>query len=303
MAKFSSRLSFRQTAERQTINILKQISKGHIGTNRNYFDSIVKLAEYAQEHLSCSLKNLTQDQIAQYLNERCKTLSRSSVQKDLLAFQAMLRHAKVADPLPIDKLLLPGTKSELEDKKNSRFYTKKQIQIICQHQSQKFSLSTQIASSSGLRAHELLTLQRIDERGADKRDKYKEAQELKFTGLNGSKYTVKGKGGLIREVIIPKHLSIQLEEYRLNQDKLIIDRGIYYHSRYDIPGGQRWSNSFTKASLRSLGWTTGAHGVRHSYAQERMKELQKKIDYKTSLAIVSQELGHFRPDITLVYLR
>ncbi|MDF5425801.1 site-specific integrase, partial [Vibrio parahaemolyticus] len=50
-------------------------------------------------------------------------------------------------------------------------------------------------------------------------------------------------------------------------------------------------------------WSTGAHGLRHSYAQERMSELQKNMTYEKALEVVSQEMGHFRPDITEVYLR
>ncbi|MFT7318300.1 MAG: hypothetical protein ACI8WF_002750, partial [Pseudoalteromonas distincta] len=43
---------------------------------------------------------------------------------------------------------------------------------------------------------------------------------------------------------------------------------------------------------------------RHSYAQERMIELNALgFKYKTALETVSQEMGHFRPEITEVYLR
>lgn len=73
---------------------------------------------------------------------------------------------------------------------------------------------------------------------------------------------------------------------------------------YDISGGKKWSNSFSAASKRALGWTHGAHGLRHTYAQDRMNELQKiGFNYLETLGIVSQELGHFRPDITEIYLR
>ena len=71
-----------------------------------------------------------------------------------------------------------------------------------------------------------------------------------------------------------------------------------------ISGGKNWSNSFSAASKRVLGWSFGAHGVRHSYAQNRMDELQQRgFLYPVALEIVSQALGHFRPDITEVYLR
>ena len=57
------------------------------------------------------------------------------------------------------------------------------------------------------------------------------------------------------------------------------------------------------ASERVLGWSTGAHGLRHSYAQERMAELQASLSRDAALTTVSQEMGHFRPEITETYLR
>ena len=116
-------------------------------------------------------------------------------------------------------------------------------------------------------------------------------------------YTVIGKGGLIREVLIPKELSNQLEQLR-QQSIIIKDRNIHYQQHYNIGGGKDWSNSFSAASKRTLGWSHGAHGLRHSFAQQRMSELQQQgFLYQDALGIVSQLLGHFRPDITEVYLR
>ena len=45
------------------------------------------------------------------------------------------------------------------------------------------------------------------------------------------------------------------------------------------------------------------HGARHAYAQERMAELQRMLFCADALETVSQELGHFRPEITETYLR
>ena len=306
MAKFGANNNTREAAETQAKNILKQISDKHVGTDRNNFDSLVQLAEYANNHLNCALKDITQEQAIQFIVDRCANHAQKTINKDIAAFQSMFRNANVSSPLSKKEHLIKDKetiKSDLAANNSSRRYTQRQIEIASQHQTDKFSLSTQIAASSGLRAHELLTLQRIDERSVSERDKYLEARELKFKGMAGVKYTVKGKGGLIREVIIPALLAERLEEHRLEKTLSIIDREIKYDTKYDIPGGQRWSNSFTKAAKRSLGWTNGAHGLRHTYTQERMSELQKTERYETALAVVSQELGHFRPDITLVYLR
>ena len=47
------------------------------------------------------------------------------------------------------------------------------------------------------------------------------------------------------------------------------------------------------------------YGVRHGYAQERMRELQvgQLLTRDKALETVSQEMGHFRPEITEAYLR
>ncbi|MGP5714068.1 hypothetical protein ACTXPD_18980, partial [Vreelandella alkaliphila] len=104
--------------------------------------------------------------------------------------------------------------------------------------------------------------------------------------------------------LIPHELANRLEATRLGQPQQVTDRGVYYQSHYAIGGGQRWSNSFSQASDAALGRSTGAHGLRHSYAQERMGELQRDgLNYRDALEVVSQEMGHFRDSITEVYLR
>ncbi|OCG59542.1 site-specific integrase, partial [Gilliamella sp. Nev3-1] len=190
-------------------------------------------------------------------------------------------------------------KSEYNQILKSRSYTREQVRIIASYQTAKHSLSTQIAYSSGLRAHELFTLEKASIQPADERPAHKE----KFLGREGELYTVTGKGGLTREILIPYHLAEKLEQTRLAEPKLIEDRGVFYKQNYNIAGGKNFSNSFSTVSKNRLNWSGGAHGLRHSYAQERMKELQMTLTRDLALEIVSQELGHFRPQITEVYLR
>lgn len=190
-------------------------------------------------------------------------------------------------------------KSELDEIKRSRAYTSAQAQAVSQHQTDTHKLSTQIAYAAGLRAHELLTLARAEERNPDERP----ALNSKWAGREGQLYTVQGKGGLIRHVLIPNDLVVQLEQRRFNYPVTVKDRKINYLQRYDIGAGKRWSDSFSKASKRALFFSTGAHGLRHSYARERMRELLA-LGYRRvqALETVSQEMGHFRPEITEVYL-
>ena len=104
--------------------------------------------------------------------------------------------------------------------------------------------------------------------------------------------------------MLPKHLAHALESVRLLKPKTVQDRGINYRQYYDLAGGVYFSLSFSKASRAVLGWSTGAHGLRHGYAQDRMSELLK-IGFSRAerMGVVSQELGHFRPDIVTEYLR
>ena len=118
----------------------------------------------------------------------------------------------------------------------------------------------------------------------------------RFFGRGGVVYTVKGKGGLVREVIIPGPLAKELELRRLAEPVTLRNRGINHQQHYDITAGQSFSHIFTKASVKHLGWSTGAHGLRHGYAQVRMDELHTgRFTRQERMEIVSQELGHFRP--------
>lgn len=286
-------------AQRQAVNVMKQVQGNiikSVGTVRNYEQALKQAALYANKHLECGLKNITSKQAEQYLNYRAVEVGQKTLDMDRQALQCMMRHvSKVIDQN--DTLTI--VKSEHQQVLSSRAYTQAQIDFIIRCQNERNGLATEIAHAAGLRAHELLTLRRIDESTPDLRP----ALEEKFSGRDGERYTVKGKGGLIREIQIPTHLSARLEARRLTVPSQLKDRGVYHLSYYDIGGGKAWSNSFSAASGRVFGWSGGAHGLRHSYAQERLSELQKNMVYQQALEVVSQEMGHFRPEITEIYLR
>jgi integrase len=125
---------------------------------------------------------------------------------------------------------LPVIKTEKNEVLGSRAYTPEQVKVIAEHQNERNALATQLSYASGLRAHELLTLKPANEQPANIR----ETHELKFSQREGEIYTVVGKGGLIREVLIPSKLATKLEQYKLNEPVKITDRGIYYQQRQVI---------------------------------------------------------------------
>lgn len=294
MAKFAK-------AEKQAASVIKDVQGSvlsSVGTARNYEQALKKVAQFARsEKIEGGLRGLTPEKAVIYLEQRGQEVGQSTLNMERQAIQYMMQH--VTHQLQV-KEKLQVIKSEHEQLLQARAYTKDQVDLIAAHQTSKHALATRIAYASGLRAHELLTLRPIEERAPDLRPNL----ISKWQGRTGDFYTVEGKGGLIRTVLIPSNLSNQLKLLRLPTPKIINDRGVYYQSAYNIGGGQLWSNSFSSAANRCLGWSEGAHGVRHSYAQERMSELQQQgLSRSQSLETVSQEMGHFRPDITEVYLR
>lgn len=268
-----------------------------VGTVRNYEAALTRVAEWTKaEKISGGLTAITPTLAVQYLEQRGQEVGQKALDMERQAMQAMMQH--VTGKLAADERL-PVITAEQAQVLSGRAYTAEQAQRIAAAQSEPHRLATQIAHAAGLRAHELLTLRRGDQRPPDPRP----SLDSKWQGRDGVIYTVQGKGGLVREVLIPHDLAVRLEARALATPQSVTDRGIHYQSHYDIGGGQRWSNSVSAASERVLGWSTGAHGLRHSYAQARMNELQNRLSRDCALETVSQEMGHFRPDITETYLR
>lgn len=287
-------------AETQAKSVVKALQRSRsirsLGTARGYTAALIPVAEHVKAERLGSLRDLTPEQAEAYLQIRAEEVGQKQLDMERQAMQMMMRDltGKLGE-----KQGLFFEKSKYQQILTSRSYLPRQVEMVAGSQREPNKLATQIAYAAGLRGHELLTLRHIKERQPDPRP----ALDSKFLGREGEHYTVQGKGGLVREVVIPKDLADRLEARRFDSPQKVTDRGIHCAQHYDIAGGLRWSSSFGKASERALGWSAGAHGLRHSYAQERMSELQKTLTRSVALETVSQELGHFRPEITEVYLR
>ena len=283
-------------AEKLAKNLYQHKIIKSLGTARNYKTALIKIARWSKDIGINGLQGMSIQDAYKYLDYRSEFAGQKTLDMERQAIQAMFKLNGKLSP----KETLTVIKSEKEIIEKSRAYTPAQALAISEHQTRNYNLSTQIAYAAGLRAHELLTIARVLERKADSRP----TLDSKWLGREGCIYTVKGKGGLIRDVLIPNALATQLEQRRLAQPITIRDREINYLQRYDIGGGHKWSCSFSKASSRTLFFSNGGHGLRHSYAQERMAELKGLgLSRQIALETVSQELGHFRAEITEVYLK
>ncbi|WP_246238036.1 site-specific integrase [Pseudomonas akapageensis] len=265
-----------------------------LGTSLSYEGSLTLVANWLHKTGRGSLIEISPKAAKVFLAERAKTVSQKTLDRDRQALQALLRHTGRFH----EAGRLSVIQAERQQVLLSRNYSADQVQRIIECQTDRNGFSTELAYEAGLRAHELLTILPAAERPMSDRP----ADPEKFR--DGVRYTVVGKGGLIREVSIPQPLALRLETMRLSEPASRVDRRIHYTSHYDIAGGQAWSQSVSEASFRALGFSNGAHGIRHSYAQDRYRELQMHLgSIDRAKQIVSQELGHFRPEITDTYLR
>lgn len=265
-----------------------------VGTARSYEQSLTAFENFRKEQLGLrdGLRCATAEQARAWLESRAATITQAPLDRDRLAITTVFKFG-------IERFESRLGRGHLSSA--PRAYSTAQVKAISCRQGPANQLATQIAAAAGLRAHELYTLRPAHERPASV---HRVWAEERFDGRSGTIYTVEGKGGLVREILIPETLAKALEARRLEVPSEIRDRSVNYVTRYDVGAGNAWSKSFGDASRRELGWSAGAHGLRHSYAQERMEELQSRgHSYGSALEITSQEMGHFRGYVTEVYLR
>ncbi len=262
------------------------------GTQRNYHASLSRFGTWLTDIGNRQGIDKVSPNIAiEYLDYRSQIVGQKQLDQDRQALQK----------LPQITENLPRAKSEKATIDKSRAYTSEQVRLIVQNQTERFALATEISLAAGLRAHELLTIRPVLEQLPTDQRPWRD--DL-FEGLSGQFYTVIGKGGLARQVVIPHHLAERLERLRLSTPQQVVDRKIKYETHYRIAGGQSWSQTFSQTSQKLFGWSHGGHGLRHTFAQGRVEALQSMgYRYKEALLVTSQEMGHFRAGITEVYLR
>ena len=143
-----------------------------------------------------------------------------------------------------------------------------------------FAFSTELARDYGLRAKELITIRKLEEleKSGDPKDRAileklerhaDEWHEDRWHGMpDGVDYVVIGKGGGPCIKQLSRDHARRLEARPLPVPLDVSDRGNHYRQFYDIPGGRRWSDDFARMSKRVLGFSLGAHALRHAFADD-----------------------------------
>ena len=261
-----------------------------VGTLRNYRGCIKLFLDWCDLNAFSSSSIGSKAVLMTYLEEKSEVYQQKTLDQHRMALN-MAYHKK-----------LPFIKSLIDTLMLARDYRLYEVLKIVKNLRACNAISILICYFSGLRAHEFATIKSFHEGSPSHTRQW--SNQLFAMEDNYGVYLVTGKGGLCRQVAIPNGLANVIESRRLKQPRNVVDREVFYQMNYDLGFGKALSQSFTRASLKHLNRSTGLHGLRHSYAKNRIKKLTKNgFSLEHAKLIVSQELGHFRASIINCYLR
>lgn len=262
-----------------------------IGSERSHKSALRVFGRWLQNVKGKRLRRASADDAAEFLQWRAESVGQSAVS---LGRQAINLHLLPAEPLSFVVSKHPGSPE-------NRAYTQASMVMLKASADAELLLSMELAENAGLRAMELITIGRPSDQATSDRAWSKN----RFLGRTDFEvFVVRGKGKLFREVAIDRPLAKRLERRRRLGSALVQDRSADLFSYYDLLSGHAFSDAFSTLSSRVLGFSNGAHGLRHGFAQRRRVELLcTGLSFHEALEVLSQELGHFDTKNTLSYLR
>ena len=260
-----------------------------IGSQRNFVACLNCFARFLEVNHAGNLRCFAPDAPEAYLFARSRRVGESQLRLDRWALQFLTgRRLPLFEPARPQKL-------------KPRAYTAEQIAAVAAHQKPWYAFSTWLAAAIGLRSMELITIGPLDQQPRDPRPIPRYLQAYMAPGVL---YSVKGKGGLVRTVVVPRPFVAPLDARRRPLPVIVQHQGRVLTSYYDIPGGRPWATSFAQACRRTFNTSAGAHGLRHTYTQSRIDVLLgHDIPEQDAKKAVSVEIGHFRVDVVDLYLR
>ena len=262
-----------------------------VGSERSHKSALRVFARWLRDAKGKRLRRASTEDAAAFLQWRAETVGQSAVS---LGRQAINLHLFPSEPL---QFVVSQRPCALEN----RAYSASAMAMLKSSADPDLLLSMELADNAGLRAIELVTIGRPSDQVPSDRP----WSQKRFLGRSAFEiFVVRGKGKLFREVAIDAHLAQRLERRRRLGSALVRDRNADLDSFYDLLNGQAFSDAFSNLSSRVLGFSKGAHGLRHGFAQRRRDELLcMGLSLLECVEVLSQELGHFDTKNTLSYLR
>lgn len=260
-------------------------------TERAHRSAMTGFAKWLLASTGKHLKNASYSDAQTYVDWRAKRVGQSTLSLDR---QAINMHCRFIKPLPF---IVSDIPTVVED----RAYTPQQLAYLRSKTTHSIAFSIALAEDAGLRSMELITLSPLDRLSPSHRTWH----PSRFQGRQQDQpFAVHGKGGLVREIRLSPHLANQLEALKRPAKTTVSHLTAHLPSNYYLLGGNPFCSAFGRLSKRELGFSNGAHGLRHTFAQTRFLNLvYLGNDPDTALDVLSQEMGHFANANTLVYLR
>jgi len=265
-------------------DIAKQTGVYSFATREQYTNVGIELLRYAKENFNIKdASKLNNEIVNSFLeNKIASGVARSTFDKYASAvekFVTALNKFQEQHNLPTISIDTTQVKEEakevLERNTQSRAYENPQA-LINNIKDNTFKVIAEAQLSGGFRISELnhMSLQN-------------------FLG-NSTFLVISGKGGLDREIQLPKNIYDKLLELakqpNTTNNKFAFDMNQY-------------RNELKLAAQASQQAYTGSHGLRWNFAQNSYIELSAKYGEVRALQMVSNLLGHSRSDITKHYLK
>lgn len=277
----------------QIDKVFRHCNQGSYKTRERYEDGVKNFAKYmADVFKKQNLNNIKPKHLYAY-TEFMKDMgySTSYVTTNLSAIRFFYDQVgNDSSKLPNNNKLGVISRSKEERIGDNKAWSPMEIESFARYASDvgqvRYRDMVMLSSQLGLRLHEICRLDKVHLRQA----------------LQVGKITIKGKGGLVRDVPVRDKTLIQkLYNDTKRGNKVFIREGEQTHKVIKNIQMFIYNNQDKFALDRDKQLTF--HGLRHFYCQNRYKELIRGgLTDLQARKIVSRELGHYRISITEIYL-
>ncbi|MBE6091132.1 MAG: site-specific integrase [Clostridium beijerinckii] len=265
-----------------------------IKTRHRYMDGVKHFAKFlAEEFKKQNLNKIKSKHLLEYVEQMQEWgYSKSYVTTNLSAVRYFIDiMGGESNKLPSNKELSVDIRTKGDRIGANRAWRVEEVQRFIEFAESvgqnKYADMVRVGWAYGLRIHEVTRLNKND----------------LFNALAEKELTVKGKGGLIRT--IPLH-DVDLIKKLYNAtpvgEKVFVKTNEKTH--HVINNLQNYIIRHQEKFVITVETNRSFHGLRHAYAQRRYQELVD-IGYidRNARIKVSRELGHFRIEITEIYLK
>lgn len=288
----------------QTNKIAKHAKGISITSQRQYYNHFDQFCRFVADNYSLkSLRNIQDKHLVAFVEERQnEAKSASSVKQDLAAIRYF------HDQIPNTRHFLSDNKTltmkfsgfSLErrqfggvNRRATDFEYQSLVGVAKQLNQPKIATVIQLAREQGLRVHEITRLNRSDAEKA----------------IRNNVLTVKGKGGLVREVPLKEQTKEILKEAMATVsrgERLFVSRDEKTHTVIqrikDFVRNHR-DKVYDPLNNRPPGIEVTMHGFRHAYAKEEYDRfITKGLKERDARLETSKLIGHSRDDVTKIYL-